>query len=97
MVVACEVDVFMAKEEDSKEEVAEDITLPEDEETTNNQDLSLVIHVIEALNNLALARIKIMSGTILSSLKRIESRIYAMLLKLITLIAQLIKLVSLMI
>ena len=87
----------MAKEEDSKEEVAEDITLPEDEETTNNQDLSLVIHVIEALNNLALARIKIMSGTILSSLKRIESRIYAMLLKLITLIAQLIKLVSLMI
>ena len=86
-IVADTVDVFMVEEENSKEEVVEDTILLEDEETIINQDLSLTIHKIEALSNLAMARIKMTSGTILPSLKRIESGIYAMLCKLTTLIA----------
>ena len=96
-VIADTVDVFMVEEKNSKEEVVEDTILLKDEETIINQDLSLAIHEIEVLGNLALARIKMTSGAILSSLKRIESEIYAMLHKLITLIVQLIKLDSLMI
>ena len=69
----------MVGEENPKEEVVEDTILLKDEETIINQDLSLAIHEIEALCNLALAYIKMTSGTILPSLKRIKSEIYAML------------------
>ena len=96
-IVADTVDVFMVEEENSKEEVVEDTILLEDEETIINQDLSLAIHEIEALGNLTLVHIKMTSGIILPSLKRIESRIYVMLHKLMMLITELNNLVLFMI